>query len=100
MPKLCSSTIFFKIGFQTSILVYEGSIITNDNLLHTLWEVEFLRMPFWKRMGEEIFTRKIDQTYENCKGAVGIVDDIQIFGNEETHDSMFQEAIECMEKQP
>ena len=49
-------------------------------------------------MGQDIFERKIDQTYENCKGAVGIADDVQVFGNEETHDSMFQEAKECMEK--
>ena len=35
----------------------------------------------------------------NCKCAVGITDDVQIFGNEETHDRMFQEATECMENQ-
>ena len=50
-------------------------------------------------MGEDIFERKIDQTYENCKGAVGIAEDVQVFGNEETHDRMFQEAIECIVKQ-
>ena len=49
-------------------------------------------------MGQDIFKRKIDQSNENCKCAVGIVDDVQVFGNEETHDSMFQEAKECMEK--
>ena len=49
-------------------------------------------------MGQDIFERKIDQTYENCKGAVGIADDVQVFGSEETHDSMFQEAKECMKK--
>ena len=46
----------------------------------------------------DIFERKIDQTYENCKGAVGIADDVQVFGNKESDDSMFQEAKECMEK--
>ena len=45
-----------------------------------------------------VFERKIDQTYENCKGTVGIADDVQVFGNEETHDSMFQEAKECSKK--
>ena len=49
-------------------------------------------------MGQDIFERKIDQIYENCKGAIGIADDVQVFGNEETHDSMFQEAKECIEK--
>ena len=33
-------------------------------------------------MGQDIFERKIDQAYENCKGAVGIADDVQVFGNE------------------
>ena len=47
-------------------------------------------------MGQDIFDRKIDQTYENCKGAVGIADDVQVFGSEETHDSMFHEAKECI----
>ena len=28
-------------------------------------------------MGQDIFERKIDQTYENCKGAVGIADDVR-----------------------
>ena len=37
-------------------------------------------------MGQDIFERKIDQTYENCKGAVGIADDVQVFVNEETQD--------------
>ena len=50
-------------------------------------------------MGQDIFERKNDQTYENCKGVVGIADDVQVFGNVETHDSMFQEVKECMEKQ-
>ena len=49
-------------------------------------------------MGQDIFQTKIDQTYENCKDAVGIADDVLVFGNEETHDCMFQEAKECMEK--
>ena len=30
---------------------------------------------------------------------MGIGDDLQVFGNEETHDRNFEEAIECMEKQ-
>ena len=49
-------------------------------------------------MGQDIFEKKIVQIYENCKGAVGVADDVQVFGNEETHDGVYQEAIECMEK--
>ena len=59
---------------------------------------KFLRMPLSRGSVKTSFERKIDQTYESCKGAAGITDDVQVFGNEETHDSMFQEAKECMEK--
>ena len=56
-------------------------------------------MPFRQRIGQDIFKRKIRQTYENCKGVVEIADDVQVFGNVETHDRNFEEAIECMIKQ-
>ena len=45
-------------------------------------------------MGQDIFERKIDQAYKSCRGVVGIADDVQVFGNKETHDRNFQEAIE------
>ena len=50
-------------------------------------------------MSQDIFQRKIDQTHENCKGAVGIADDVQVFGNEKTYDRNLHEAIECTRKQ-
>ena len=34
-------------------------------------------------MGQDIFERKIDQEYMNCKGVGRIVDDVQVFGNKE-----------------
>ena len=40
-------------------------------------------------MGQDIFERKIDQTYETARVAVGIADDVQVFGNEKLHDSIF-----------
>ena len=49
-------------------------------------------------MDQGIINRKIDQTSENFRGAVGISDDVQVTDNKETHDSMFQEAKEGMEK--
>ena len=35
-------------------------------------------MPFGLKMSQNIFQKKIDQTYEKCKGAVGIANDIQV----------------------
>ena len=45
-------------------------------------------------MSQDIFQKKIDQTYEKCKGAVGIADDIQVFGNDNTHDLHLHEAMD------
>ena len=59
---------------------------------------KFLRMPFGLGMSQDIFQRKIDQTYENCKDAVGIADDVQVFGNEKTHDRNLHDAMECTRK--
>ena len=36
-------------------------------------------------MSQDIFQKKVDQIYEKCKGAVGIVDDIQVYGSGNTH---------------
>ena len=55
-------------------------------------------MPFGLRMSQDIFQKKIDQTYEKCKGGVGIADDIQVFGSDQTHDLHLHEAIERTRK--
>ena len=44
---------------------------------------KLLRLPFWQRMCEDIFERKI-QAYKNCRDVVAIADGVQVFGNEET----------------
>ena len=59
---------------------------------------KFLRMPFGLKMSQEIFLRKIDHMYENVWGNVGITDDVQLFGNEKTHDRNLHEAMECTRK--
>ena len=55
-------------------------------------------MPFGLKMSQDIFQKKIDQTYEKCKGAVGIADDIQVFGSDQTHDLHLHEAMERTRK--
>ena len=59
---------------------------------------KFLRMPFGLMMSQDIFQQNIDQMYENCKGAIGITDDVQVFGNGRTHDRNLHEAMECTRK--
>ena len=40
-------------------------------------------------MGQDIFERKTDQAFKNCKGVGRIVDDVQVFGNEKKHMTEF-----------
>ena len=45
-------------------------------------------------MSQDVFQKKIDEMYEKCRGAVGIADDINVFGTESTHDYNIHEAME------
>ena len=33
--------------------------------------------------------------YESCNGTAGIADDLQVFGNDNSHDRNLHEAMEC-----
>ena len=58
----------------------------------------FIRMPFGIRMCQDIFQKKIDETYEKCRDAEGIVDGINVFDTESTHDYNLREAMERTRK--
>ena len=49
-------------------------------------------------MSQDVFQKKIDQAFENCKGAVGLADDIQVFGTDDNHDFHLHEAMETTRK--
>ena len=50
-------------------------------------------MPFGLHMSQDIFQFKIDETYRNCYGAIGIADNITVYGkNEKEHDLHLHEA--------
>ena len=56
-------------------------------------------MPFGVRMSQDIFQFKIDETYRECEGAIGIVDDITVYGkNDKEHDFHLHETIERTRK--
>ena len=56
-------------------------------------------MPFGVRMSQDIFQFKIDETYRDCEGAIGIVDDITVHGkNDKEHDFHLHETIERTRK--
>ena len=54
-------------------------------ILTTFGRYRFRRMPF--RIVQDVFQTKMDQTFEGCKGVVGIEDEIVVFGKiNEEHD--------------
>ena len=66
---------------------------------NTPWgRFRFLRMPFGLKMSQDVFQKKIDQAFENCKGAVGIADDIQVFSTDGNYDLDLHDAMERTRK--
>ena len=50
-------------------------------------------------MRQDIFQFKIDETYRDCQGAIGITDDVTVYGkNEKEHDLDLHEIMECTRK--
>ena len=98
--KWCSSTLFSKLDAKQGY--WNVKLDVASSLMITFYtpfgKYKFLRIPFGLRMSQDIFQWKIDQTYGKWKGAVGIVDDVQVFGNKKTHDRNLQDAIECTRK--
>ena len=98
-PRLHGSTLFSKLdakqGYWNVKLDEEATLLTTFNTHKGRYK--FLCMPFGLKMSQDIF-QKIDQTYEKCKGAVGIADDIQVFGSDQTHDLHLHEAMERTRK--
>ena len=92
LPELKGATKFTNLDAQQAFL---------NVLLDEEWSwgrFRFLRMPFCLKMSQDVFQKKIDQVFENCKGALGIADDIQVFGMDDNHDLHFHEAMERKRK--
>ena len=96
-PKLCGSTLFSKLdakqGFWDIKLDEVSSYLTSHR-----GRYRFLRMPIGLRMSQDIFQKKIDETHEKCRGAVGIADGINVFDTESTYGYNLHEAMERTRK--
>ena len=100
LPKIKGATKFTKLEFTQAFLIctldYECSLLTTFN---TPWDrFRFLRIPFCLKMSQDVFQRKVDQVFENCKGTEGIADNIQVFGTDDNNSLHFHEAIERAQK--
>ena len=69
----------------------ESTLVTTFNTHKDGYK--FHTMSFGLKMSQHIFQKKIDQTYEKYKGAVGIADEIQVLGYDNTHGLCLHEAV-------
>ena len=96
-PKLTGAKLFSKLdarnGYWNVKLDEESSFLTTFNT--PFGRFQCLRMPFGLRMSQDIFQFKIDETYRNCHGAIGIADDITVYGkNDNEQDLHLHETME------
>ena len=100
-PKLAGAKLFSKLdarnGYWNVKLDEESSYLTIFNT--PFGRYRFLRMSFGLRMSQDIFQFKIDETYRDCQGAIGIADDVAVYGkNDKEHDLHLQETMERTRK--
>ena len=100
-PKLTGAELFSKLDARNSYcnvkLDEESSYLTTFNT--PFGRFRFLTMPFGLSLGQDIFQFKIDETYRNCDGAIGIADDITVYGkNDKEHDLLLHETMERTRK--
>ncbi|XP_029645379.1 uncharacterized protein K02A2.6-like [Octopus sinensis] len=96
-PSLAGSKLFSKLdasnGYWNIKIDEESSMLTTFNT--PFGRYRFNRLPFGLKVSQDVFQRQIDETYQGCKGAIGIADDIQVHGKDETtHDLNLHEAME------
>lgn len=99
-PKLANSTIFSKLdarhGYWNILLDHSSSLLTTFNTHKGRYR--FLRLPFGLNVSQDIFQRKIDETYERALAAKGFADDIKVWGDYGNHDQHLHDCMELTRK--
>ena len=97
--RLNSSTLYDKLdadsGYWNVKLTKESSMLTTFNSNTRLGKYKFERLPFGVKTSQNTFQKKVDETYYACRGAVGIVDDILVYGTESNFDLHLHEVMEA-----
>ena len=97
--KLNGSTLYGKLdadsGYWNVKLTKESSMLTTFNSNTGLGKYKFERLPFGVKTSQNTFQRKVDETYYACRGAVGIADDILVYGTESNFDLHLHEVMEA-----
>jgi len=97
MHKMHGARFFSKLdaraGYWSIQLDEPSSMLTCFNSPHGRYR--FKRLPFGIRSSQDEFQRKIDESFEDLKGVVSIVDDILVFGkSREEHDENLKRVLE------
>ena len=101
-PKFAGAKLFSKLdgrnGYWNVKLDEESSYLTTFNT--PFGRYRFLRMHVGLRMSQDIFFQsKIAETYHDCHGAIGMADDVTVYGkNEREHDPHLHETMERTRK--
>ena len=97
IPELSGSDLFTKLDLQDGYwhmkLTEESSFLTTFN--SPFGRYRWLRVPFGLKVSQDIFQYKIDETYGQCDGTIGIADDITVHGRgEKDHDNHLHATME------
>ena len=86
-----------KNGYWNVKLDEESSCLTTFNT--PFGRYRFLRLPFGLKVSQDIFQCLMDDAYQNCRGAVNIADDVEVYGRDEKdYDRNLHEAVEKTRK--
>lgn len=97
LSKLSGSEYFSIVdarsGYWNIKLDHESSLYTTFNSPHGRFR--FLRLPFGLICAQDIFQKKVDETFGDLRGVTGITDDIVIYGrNRKEHDDNLKAVME------
>ena len=95
--KLAGAKHFTKLdakhGYWAIHLDEESSLLTCFNT--PFCRYRYLRCLFGLKMSQDIYRQKIDQILEDCDGAIGISDDVCIYGKTiEEHDRKLRKTMD------
>ena len=86
------SVFYAKIWYKKILLDDESQLLTTFNT--PFGRFCFKQLPLGLISSQDVFQKRIDQTFEGLTGVVGIVDDIVLFGkSEQDHDKNLETAM-------